>query len=71
MSTPIIRRQEAKAPESGELNLTEYDGKAIIVSGYVDSGWVYRRQLSTRPGQFLRLWSTRYSASEQVQTQPS
>lgn len=36
-----IQKQEAKPPESGELNLSEYDGKAIMVSGYVDSGWVY------------------------------
>ena len=48
-----IQRQEARPPESGELNLSEYEGKAIMVSGYVDSGWVYEAGVIDEAGPTL------------------
>jgi hypothetical protein len=48
-----IQRQEARPPESGEVNLTEYEGKAIMVSGYVDSGWVYSAAVIDEAGPIL------------------
>jgi hypothetical protein len=48
-----IRRQEARPPESDELNLTEYEGKAIMVTGYVDSSWVYEASVEDVAGLIL------------------
>jgi hypothetical protein len=53
MRLTSIQRQEARPPESGELNLTEYEGKAIMVSGYVDSGWVYEAGVIDEAGPIL------------------
>ena len=36
-----ISMQEARSPESGELNLTEYEGNAIAVQGHDGGGWIY------------------------------
>jgi len=33
--------QAAQPPESGELDLTEYEGKAITVRGHDGGGWIY------------------------------
>ena len=33
--------QEARSPESGELDLTEYEGCAIAVQGHDGGGWIY------------------------------
>lgn len=33
-----VQMQEARPPESAELNLTEYEGKAIMVQGYDGGG---------------------------------
>jgi hypothetical protein len=48
-----IQRREARPPESGELNLAEYEGKAIMVSGYVDSDWVYEAAVIDQAGPIL------------------
>ncbi|MCP4151572.1 MAG: hypothetical protein GY757_27765 [bacterium] len=37
-----IQMQEARPPESEELNLQQYEGKAIMVSGHGGGSWVYR-----------------------------
>jgi hypothetical protein len=37
-----IRMQEARPPETGELNLDQYEGKAVMVSGHDGGGWIYR-----------------------------
>lgn len=37
-----IQMQEARPPDSAELDLTEYEGKAIMVTGFDGGGWVYR-----------------------------
>jgi len=36
-----IRPQEALSPESGKLDLREYEGKAIAVQGNDQGGWIY------------------------------
>ena len=48
-----IQKQEARPPESGELNLTEYEGKAIMVTGYIDSSWVYEASVEDVAGPIL------------------
>jgi len=37
-----IQMQEARPPESDELNLETYEGKAIMISGHDGGGWIYR-----------------------------
>ena len=36
-----IRPQEARSPESGKIDLREYEGKAIAVQGNDQGGWIY------------------------------
>lgn len=48
-----IQRQEARPPESGELDLVEYEGKAIMVTGYIDSSWVYEASVEDVAGPIL------------------
>lgn len=36
-----IQMQEARPPESGELNLAEYEGCAAAVQGHDQGGWIY------------------------------
>jgi hypothetical protein len=36
-----IRMQEARSPESDELNLEKYEGKAVMVHGHDGGGWIY------------------------------
>jgi hypothetical protein len=37
-----IQMQEARTPESAELNLENYEGKAVMVHGHDGGGWIYR-----------------------------
>ena len=37
-----IQMQEARPPESAELYLEKYEGKAIMVSGHDGGSWIYR-----------------------------
>ena len=37
-----IQMQEARPPESDELNLEKYEGKAVMVHGHNGGGWIYR-----------------------------
>jgi hypothetical protein len=39
---------EARAPV--QLNLTEYEGRAILVSGYTSGGFVYQANIVDRAG---------------------
>ena len=48
-----IARQEAVSPESRELQLAQYEGQAIMVSGYPDSGWVYSAKVIDQAGPIL------------------
>lgn len=36
-----VRPQEARAPESNEIDLSEYEGRALMVRGYDQSEWIY------------------------------
>lgn len=48
-----IQMQEARPPESGELNLDKYEGSAIMVSGKNSGGWVYSTQIVDHAGPIL------------------
>jgi hypothetical protein len=37
-----ISMQVAQPPESAELNLEKYEGKAVMVHGYDGGGWIYQ-----------------------------
>lgn len=37
--------QEARPPESTELDLTEYEGKAIMVRGHSSGEWIYSAEV--------------------------
>ena len=36
-----IRPQEARSPESGKVDLSEFEGKTIAVQGNDQGGWIY------------------------------
>jgi len=36
-----IHMQEARSPESAELNLGKYEGTAVMVHGHDGGGWIY------------------------------
>jgi hypothetical protein len=50
-----IAMQEARPPESDEINLTPYEGRAILVSGHDDGGWIYSAQVVDQAGPLLTL----------------
>ena len=45
--------QAAQPPESGELDLTEYEGKAITVRGHDGGGWIYSAEVIDQAGLIL------------------
>jgi len=48
-----IQMQEARAPESGELDLSGYEGRAIVISGHDGGGWVYSAGVTEAAGPVL------------------
>lgn len=50
-----MRMQEAQPPELGEVHLGEYDGRAILVSGYADGTWIWSAEVVEVAGQILSL----------------
>ena len=50
-----IQMQEARPPESGELDLTEYEGQAIMVRGHDDGGWIYAAEVIDQAGPILTM----------------
>lgn len=48
-----ISMQESVPPESGELDLTEYEGKAIMVRGHDGGGWIYSAEVIDQAGPIL------------------
>jgi len=40
-----IQMQEARPPESDELNLEKYEGKTVMVHGHDGGGWIYRAEV--------------------------
>ncbi len=45
-----IGMQQAVPPESGELDLTEYEGSAIAIQGHDGGGWVYSARVIDKGG---------------------
>ncbi len=48
-----IQMQEARSPESGELNLNKFEGKAIMVQGHNGGGWIYSAKIVDKAGPIL------------------
>ena len=48
-----IPMQAARSPESGELDLSEYEGAAIMVSGHDSGGWIYSARVVSLAGPIL------------------
>jgi hypothetical protein len=48
-----IQMQEAQPPESKELNLEKYEGKAVMVHGHDGGGWIYQAAIVDSGGPLL------------------
>lgn len=45
-----ISIQEAVPPENGEINISGYEGRAIMVCGREDGGWIYSSKIVDQAG---------------------
>ena len=45
-----IQMQQAVPPETGELDLTEYEASAIAIQGHDGGGWVYSARVVDKGG---------------------
>jgi adenylate cyclase len=51
-----VHVQEARSPESGELNLSEYEGSAIVIRGHRGGGgWVYSAEVVDKASPILTM----------------
>lgn len=70
ISVPIrltgISMQESVPPESKELDLTEYEGKAIMVRGHSSGGWIYSAEVIDQAGPILTAVVQRVFAKQAV-----
>ncbi|MCC2112535.1 MAG: hypothetical protein KDJ16_10920 [Hyphomicrobiales bacterium] len=48
-----IQRQAAMSPDAGELDLSAYEGAAVMVEGFLDSGWLYEAAVVDSAGPIL------------------
>lgn len=48
-----IAKPESVPPEHKELDLTEYEGKAIMVYGHNGGGWIYSAEVIEQAGPIL------------------
>ena len=48
-----IPMQAARSPDSAELDLGEYEGRAIMVSGHDGGGWIYSARIISMAGPIL------------------
>lgn len=48
-----IQMQEAQTPESAELDLTEYEGRAIMVRGHEGGKWIFSAEVIDQVGPIL------------------
>ena len=48
-----IPMQAAQPPDSAELDLTEYEGRAIMVAGHDGGGWIYSARVISMAGPIL------------------
>ncbi len=60
-----IQMQAAQSPESGEISLEQYEGKAIMVQGHSSSGWIYSASVIDEAGPILTAVVQKQFAQEQ------
>ena len=48
-----ISMQAAQSPESAELDLAEYEGRAILVRGHDGGDWIYSTEVIDQAGPIL------------------
>ena len=48
-----IQRQAAVAPEAELVPLEEYEGKVILVAGYLNGDWIYEAHVVDQAGPIL------------------
>lgn len=48
-----IQMQEARSAQSAEVDLTPYEGKAVMVSGYDGGSWIYQAEVLDSGGPLL------------------
>jgi hypothetical protein len=48
-----IQMQEATSPESREIDLSEFEGEAIMVQGHYGGDWIYTAELVDEAGPIL------------------
>jgi hypothetical protein len=48
-----IPMQAAQPPESREIDLTKYEGQAIMVRGHDGGGWIYSAEVIDQAGPIL------------------
>ncbi|MCP4217499.1 MAG: hypothetical protein GY765_22855 [bacterium] len=41
-----IQMQEARPPDSAELDLKAYEGRAVLIKGHGNGGWIYRAEVA-------------------------
>ena len=57
-----IQMQEARPPESGELRLSEYEGKVVMITGSGSGGgWVYSAEVIDSGGPIVRMLAEQLS----------
>jgi hypothetical protein len=49
----LIPPQAAEPPEGGEIGLSEYEGRAIMVRGYDQGAWIYSAEITDVAGPIL------------------
>ena len=50
-----MQMQEARAPESSEIDLAPYEGNAILIQGIASGGWVYDAEVISQAGPILTM----------------
>lgn len=50
-----MQMQEARPPESAEIDLSSFEGKAILVSGHYGGGWIYAAVIVDSGGPLLTI----------------
>lgn len=57
LDTPVrltrIQMQAAQSPQSAELDLTDYEGQAVMVHGRNAGGWIYSAAVIDQAGPIL------------------
>ena len=62
-----ISPQAAEAPEGDEIDLSEYEGRAIMVRGYDQGTWIYSAEITDVAGPILSAVVERLSGWRQPQ----